>query len=312
MLFVALAFVDDAGAAEMASIQAILNTDGSGKMVANVSTGHGGEMWSWQACTDGGLVCGGFGTGQIIETGSASANTVFVATEAIAGATTRSPVWHGDITPATPPSVSGEVRANALVTPVRGTWTGGWDGDFELTQLAACVDAGGANCTTLTAPPAYTDACPDESAVIDPIFTGRYLRVADAIYGPGTAFAAVGLTSPYGGAIWPAGPTTSVAIVGQIASATGPRASACAPPPLESATVSQRGVATIHCEVACRILLRAHHGARRVHTTRTLAGPGTVSVHLARRAVRRLGHGRVAFTVDVDGAELVSRNVTLA
>ena len=150
------------------------------------------------------------------------------------GATTTSPVWRGRPSPLTPPSIRGALRANELVTPVPGSWRGGWSGDLNLTQLAACRTRQGRHCTTLTHTN-YLYPCPRGAAVLDPAFTGQYLRVANLRIGPNTGMLDYGVGSPYGHEIWVADPVTSVAIVGRIVKATGPREDACGAPPLSQA-----------------------------------------------------------------------------
>jgi hypothetical protein len=308
VLMVGLSTVARADATETARIQAVLNADGSGGMVVNSQSNHVGESWSWQACAPDDSGCTPFATGRSVVTGNAKPNTVFVAS-ANDGPTARSPVWHGAVSPSTPPSVTGAVRANSLVTSVAGGWSGGWDGDFDQMQLAACTTPEGTNCTTLT-DPNYHHGCGHEAAVIDVAFTGSYLRVADHRLGVNTVFAqSVVASSPYGRPVWAAGPTTSVAVVGRIAPATGPRAAGCGPPPLLSATLSGHGVARVHCAVACTIVLRAHRPLYRVRLERTLAAPGSARVQLPMAAIRRLGLGRASFAVEVDGTLLAMRTV---
>ena len=94
---------------------------------------------------------------------------MFIATEPLTQYEATSPTWHGNISPATPPAVNGATRANALVTPVRGTWNDGWERDFQQTQIAARKTAEGTDCTALS-DPSYP-GCPAEAAVIDAMFT---------------------------------------------------------------------------------------------------------------------------------------------
>lgn len=216
---------------QSASIQAVLQADGQGEMLANSQTNPVSETWSWLACGGvGASDCRQYASGRSARTAGAGPGTVFVAV-ASDGPTATSPVWHGQVMSSSAPTVRGHVRANALVTPAPGNWSGGWDGDFDQTQLAACVHADGTDCTTLT-DPHYLRGCRAGAAVIDPIFAGRYLRVADRRWGVGTAFAAVAATSPYSHRPWGRGSLTSVAVVGRIARATGPRTVHCGPPPL--------------------------------------------------------------------------------
>jgi hypothetical protein len=142
-----------------------------------------------------------------------------------------SPLWSGKPAPSTPPSIKGPIRANELVTPISSRWRGGWRGDRDRTQLAACRSPRGRHCTTLTHTN-YPEACPRGAAVLDPQFTGQYLRVANHRLGPDTGMLAYAVGSPYGHEIWRRDATTSVAIVGRIAKAVGPRRNSCGAPPL--------------------------------------------------------------------------------
>jgi hypothetical protein len=117
------------------------------------------------------------------------------------------------------------------VTPSPSQWHGGWADDYDVFQLAACKNSKGLRCTTLT-DLHYPDDCPHGAAVLDPQFTGSYLRVADQRIGAGTGFLDFAVPTPYGRRIWGANRMTSVAIVGRIAKATGPRTIKCGPPPL--------------------------------------------------------------------------------
>jgi hypothetical protein len=268
--------------------------------------GPAGQTWSWQACAQDGSGCTPFASGQKITTAGAKPSSSFLAT-GNDGSMARSPLWHGNVSAAALPGVSGSVRANALVTPVAGTWTGGWDGDFDQVQLAACTTSQGTNCTALTDP--HYRGCAHEAAVIDVAFTGSYLRVADQRLGVNTAFPEYALSSPYGRQVWAPGQTTSVAVVGRIAPATGARASGCGPPPLLSATLSGQGVARVHCGVACTVVLRARRPSYRVRLERTLPAPGSATVHLPMAALRRLGRGPASFSVEVDGTLFATRTV---
>ncbi len=72
-------------------------------------------------CAADGLNCQPFGEGNPIDTGSALPNSIFVATELLTQYEATSPIWYGNVSAATPPGVSGPIRANGLVTPVPGT-----------------------------------------------------------------------------------------------------------------------------------------------------------------------------------------------
>jgi hypothetical protein len=339
--FACMAMAEVAFAAETAFIQATLGPEGSGSMLANVANGHPGEAWSWNVCAPDGSECASFGGGQAITTGATPGGHVFVATEAVSGASVTSPVWNGPTAAATPPSISGAVRANALVTPVVGTWTGGWIGDFDVTQLAACESPAGTGCTSLTDPD-YPGGCPGAAAVIDAAFTGMYLRVADRVYGPNTTFSAEADSTPYEATVWPAGPTVSVAMAGQILAATGARESACGPPPIEErqqqpsqlapsqppstaptapvaapkrrragVTVTRTGLVFVICPSACRIVTTIRRGPKRRLISAALKKRGTWKLRLSARSIARLGPGRAQLIVRVNGLLIARRSVRL-
>ena len=207
--------VAPAGSTERGFMQVTLNPDGGGAMLINSQTDPPGETWATDTCAPPGTGCVPFALGQMVNTSGAPAGIVFVAT-ASDGPTASSPVWHGNVSATSPPAVTGAVRANALVTPVPATWVGGWTGDFEQTQLAACVTQDGGECTTLT-DTHYVGGCPGGAAVIDPAFTGQYLRVADQRFGTGTAFPLYAVSWPYSTlSVWPAAailPTTATDVV---------------------------------------------------------------------------------------------------
>jgi hypothetical protein len=198
-----------------------------------------------------------------------------------------------------------------VLRPVAGRWSGGWDGDFDRLQLAACTGPDGTGCISLTEPNHYR-GCPQEGALVDVAFTGRYLRVADDRLGVGTVFAAYLVRSPYGTPVWPQSPTTSVSVVGRIAPATGPRAARCGPPPLISATLSERGVAKVRCGVPCVVGLRVQRRFYRARVEETLPAAGSATVRLPAEVLRNLGRGRASITVEVDGTPFAARTVKFA
>jgi hypothetical protein len=209
------------------------------------------------------------------------------------------------------------VRANELVTTTPATWSGGWNGDFDQTQLAACATPTGEGCLSLTEPK-YVRGCRHEGTVLDPAFTGKYLRIADRRYGPGTIFTLEAAVSPFGHAIWKASGSTSVAMLGRIKQATGPRSAKCGPPPLIEASISSEGVATIGCGLGCRAVLIAKRGkvraraTRKVFPTRPLGSERPLRLKLSPRALVHLGPGRVHMTVKIDGRQAATRTVLLS
>lgn len=222
-----------AHATERATVSTNLKPNGSGFLIANSQTNPEDETWAWQTCSADLASCTPFGGGRTISTRGARPNTRFLVTSSY-GATAVSSLWRGNLRPLGPPAVSGILRANQRVTPTPGRWRGGWIDDYDIFQLAACQSPTGLRCTTLT-DLNYPAGCPHGAALLDPVFAGDYLRVADRRIGAGTAFPAFAVSSPYGNSIWSADRMTSVAIVGPIGKATGPRTVECGPPPLTEA-----------------------------------------------------------------------------
>jgi hypothetical protein len=219
-----------AGAVERATVSTSLKANGSGLLIANAQSNPEDQTWTWQACSADLSRCTSFGIGRTISTGGARPNTRFRATSSY-GATAVSSLWRGGLRPLGPPAVTGILQASERVTPRPGRWRGGWSDDYDIFQLAACKSPNGLRCTTLT-DLHYPDGCPHGAAVLDPLFAGSYLRVADRRIGTGTAFSDIRAPTPYGGKIWGPDRMTSVAIIGRIAKATDPRTVKCGPPPL--------------------------------------------------------------------------------
>jgi hypothetical protein len=328
----------DAHSSSAPSIDRYLNDNGTGMMIANPNPQ--GRTWSWEICPPGGGACAPYATGTIVSTGAAAPGTVFKAT-ANDGSIATSRPWQGPVTAINPPWVAGEVRANALVTPIVGTWSGGWEGDFNGTELAACREADGSGCISLTDPDYFPGGCGGGRAVIDPYFTGWYLRVANVRYGPNTLFEAIAVSTPYGATIWPANAITSVSVVGRIEPASGPRSVACGPPPLSSGAapggappaeapacaststsrscgpfptvrLSRRGAARIGCPRTCRVLLVAKNRSRSVRVARTVYAGDTVTVRLGASRLGRLRGPTATVLVYVNGARLAKRQIRLS
>jgi hypothetical protein len=83
-------------------------------------------------------------------------------------------------------------------------------------------------------------------------------------------------------------------------------------PAKASASLSTHGAATVRCPAACHVVLGARRGSHRVHVVVTLHANGTVTLHLSKRALRRLGRGRVVVSVEVDGKVIATRTVRVA
>ena len=296
-----------ATAAEQAVVEAFLTPDGSGELIAQENFREG-KGWSWEACTIGLTSCVHYATGEETTTAHAMPETIFRATSR-AGASAFSPVWHGDVKSLEPPSVQGQLLANELVTPIAGRWSGGWDGDYNWTQLAACSTPAETECTTLT-DQHFNGSCARGAAVLDPAFVGQYLRVADQRVDAEAGIELYAISSPYHqDEIWQAGPLTSVAIVGRIGRAKGPRKAKCGPPPVVTeASISKRGIVEVKCTLSCHIAVIGQRGARtvRIHG-KALAFPKELRFPRGKRTY--LNGGPLQIRVLIDGKQVAHRNV---
>jgi hypothetical protein len=229
LAWLALASGSPIASAAAEVVSASIQENGSGLMIANAGSNPEDQTWSWEACSRDLSSCEAFAQGRIVTTAGAPPRTVFRATSNY-GATGISPVWRGRVKTVRPPSVRGPVRANELVTPVPGRWKGGWADSADWLQLAACEGPRGRNCTTLT-DMHFVEGCENEAAVLDPHFTGQYLRVADWRVAD-TGILEYGISSPYGQPVWKKRRAISVALVGKIAAANSLRTEQCGAPPL--------------------------------------------------------------------------------
>lgn len=297
-------------AAESASIQSFLNEAGGGGMIANSQTNPDDETWSWEVCSVDVETCTPFAQGRIVHTPGAPTPSVFKATSSH-GATALSPRWNGRASAVLPPTASGTVQAGEIVLPLPGRWRGGWKGDYDWTQLAACKGPEDEGCTTLT-DMHYIDGCRNGATVIDPKFTGMYLRVADQRVSAGTGILDYGRETPYGPYIWPESPTVSVAILGRIAPAKGSAATGCGPPLVE-ASISRRGAGTVRCEATCRATLVARQGKRQAHTSRKVASgrrdAAAASLRLRPTQLEGFKPGAIQLLLKVDGWRVASRTL---
>jgi hypothetical protein len=279
--------------------------DGSGLMIAN-STNPATETWSWEVCLRDLSYCAPFATGQTVSTNGAPARTKFRATSSL-GAVALTPAWNGNAKPVSAPSATGRIRANELVTPVPGAWAGGWDGGVHITQLAACTDRAGTECIVI-ADRSYVGGCPDGAAVIDPAFTGDYLRVADNFYGPDPISPGVAV-GRYHAERDLANPTTSVAIVGRIALATGPRTETCGPGEHKPVRIDRHGAAIAQCLRPCSVTLTARGEDEFLRRGRDLPSLRSAKLSFRPRALIRLEGHRVRITAEVDGERVARRTI---
>ncbi len=303
-----------ANAAENARVSVTIRPDGSGGMVANSVTNPADEVWRWEACDTSLSRCQPFSEGRIVGTGAAPAETIFRVTSSY-GASALSPVWHGVVSPAASPSVSGAVRANQLVAPLPGGWTGGWDGDGSYTQLSACPARASAGCIPITDPD-YVDGCKGGAAVLDPAFVGRYLRVAEWRHGP-NPISHLLPAWPLMEEPWDSSPVVNVGFVGRIKPAVHPRRAGCGIPPLVEASLSRAGVGSVICLLGCRATLVAHGSKRSLRILRRLSkvryappqGPPPMRLRFDESEIASLGKGPVRFLLRVNGRRVASRTL---
>jgi hypothetical protein len=301
-------FAGTALAAENAVVETFLASDGSGELLAIENSGEG-KGWTWQACVVDLSRCTPYAEGSKATTDSAAPETIFRATSR-AGRSASSPIWHGDVKSLTAPSVRGPLFANQLVTPVPSQWGGGWDGDYDWTQLAACTNESGGDCVTLT-DQHFNGSCAHGAAVLDPAFVGKYLRVADQRVEREAGIEFYAVLSPYHhGEVWQPGALTSVAIVGRIQPARGGRKTKCGPPPIVAkASISRDGVATIQCTLGCRATLVAKQGTRVVRVRGRALPSFSKKLQLSRQKIGYFGKGAVQFSVLLDGKQAIKQTV---
>jgi len=298
-------------------VSASLTEAGGGWLTANGAGNPPSQTWTWQICNQAGEACRPFGSGQQIQAGSPPGGTTFRATSNT-GMNGLSPIWNGPLHVAAAPTVTGAVQANQLVTPVPAVWEGGWTGDFTRTQLSLCSSTAGTGC--IAPLEFYGGSCPTGALTIDKDFTGWWLRAATTVYGPDTGFATPAIVSPdgYGAAIWSAGATTSVAVLGRVAPASGPPAGNCGPPALfpglpplialkvQSAGISDDG-AVVRCSRSCTV---SFHASRRGRVaTATKNAQGEIRLRIPHGSLARLGRGSIRYTLFVDGHRVAQATI---
>jgi hypothetical protein len=291
-------------------IQSSINPGGrSGHLSASSEPG----TLTWEACDSDLRGCKPFGSGRAIDTKGSKIGTVFRVRYDEAE-TALSPEWRGPVTELAPPRVAGVIQANDYVTPVPGSWSGGWRDEPSEMQLSACLTEAGEGCVALT-DPHYITRCPNSASFyLDPQFVGRYLRVADRQNGGPHYEAAIGTISPYGAEIFGRSRTVSVAMVGQIAPAVSSPAGECGPSPAPTATISAEGVARVECGAGCSALLVGTRSGRRA----TIAGAipeqdllrsKALELQLSQASLARLGVGKIRLIVEIDGKRLAQRTI---
>jgi hypothetical protein len=254
--------------------------------------------------------------GSQISTGGAVSGTVFTAT--LAGRTLVSPEWDGNVYFAKGPSLRGTISANEFVAPENGDWRGGWPHQIGITQLAACRNADGSDCIVLSN---YHFACVANGGehpagtVLDPVLTGWYLRLAEQVEILGTAPV---ILHPEEEAPFTASGIATVAVLGRIDAASGPRTTDCGVPPQLQASISKFGIATVRCGLGCAARLEAKCGRRRARISATvppmlfsLPAKKLPKLRFPSRKLRRLGGCRAHFTARLNGQVAARRTIRL-
>jgi hypothetical protein len=287
--------------------QVLLNADGSGQIFMNDQSSP-----EWKACKPDLTSCTLFAKGSF-STGDAPPETVFWGGEDL-----LTPLWKGNVHATAPPSVTGAVRADHVVTPIAAQWGGGWENDWDQLTLSICRTAAGQQCVTINHEGGVGECGAGGATLIDPAFAGWYLQVVDRRYGADTAFAGVGHPFYYWAPEVIGGPTVSVALVGKIAPATGPPRAGCSSPPPFSALITRKGSAEVGCPiVACHAELIARRDRISVRMVRRLVPApgsgrgGSATLRLRPSALKRLPRGPVHFTVKINGRVLARRTLRL-
>jgi hypothetical protein len=299
------------------TVSATFGPGGGGWLAAEGFEASSPPTWTptWQECDAAGEACQPFGVGENIAVGGAPGGVRFKALGED-GSSALSPVWRGALNRLAPPRVRGALRANRLVTPVPAVWSGGWTTDIDETGLSACPTRTGDGCFILAE--SGHGNCAGAS-VIDPDFTGWYLRVASSVTTPDQQIAEPGHGAGYSTGTWEAGPGSTVAVLGRIAPATGRRTSSCGPPPLVPglpphealqvayAEITTDGLAIVRCSALCAV--REQASARHRRAMAEAGGTGEIELRVPGRALARLGHGPIRYTLFIDGHRVEQRTI---
>ncbi len=307
-----------ARAAKPPEVDSSINPDGTGQLFATTNPGP----WRWEACLAPGTGCHPFARGRIVQTADAPAGTIFRVTDG-SGVVSEEREWLGRLKAVAPPQVAGSLLANGYVSPVTGLWSGGWRGEDSEMQLSACTTEAGQGCISITAFHFVREGCASsDSFYLNPEFAGLYLRVADRQSGGPHAETPFAVFSPSGRnwgfePVWERSRATSVAVVGQIAASTTPSTGECGPSPSPRAKILGPGVARVECPAGCEATLVGSRGGRTervsgmIREQSLLRPEPALELKLPPSAIKRLGTGRVHLSVDIDGAPLTRRTLSL-
>lgn len=90
----------------------------------------------------------------MLRAGRTRPGTTFEASAAYRGHTyrVRSSRWRGRVKAIARPRLIGEPRVGMRVTPIAGSWRGGWGDERDLLSLVACRTRNGRGCVTIAHP----------------------------------------------------------------------------------------------------------------------------------------------------------------
>ena len=233
-----------------------------------------------------------------------------------------SPVWQGNLTLATPPSIAGRLRVDELVIPVPGELAGRMGRRLDQTQWSGRLRDPDRGRLRLAHRPQVRRRLRTRRHGARSVLCRRVSAGRRSGAGPGPSPPLDAAVSPYGHPLWPAEGNTAVALVGRIG--RGHRRAVrepCGPKPQVEAWISSRGVAKVSCPFGCEATLVAGQaGEQRPETLRVPSTgatedpdprgsthptrPGGPPRRYHRAKLRRLGAGRGALVVEVGGADL--------
>jgi hypothetical protein len=190
--------------------QAIYDDAGQPWIGAGFSPDGGIGTATWWTCQPGRECAQAPAALGWLKAGPVPPGTVFEARANVQGVAyvVRSPVWNGQLSPTSRPSLKGGTIVGRKVRPVGAHWTGGWGqpGDVSLMHVEACRTAKAAHCVTLSA---QGGQYPRSGAppFVARRYTGWYLFAIDARYSRDSAFAGGGYTAAGGVPPVKVGPT---------------------------------------------------------------------------------------------------------
>jgi hypothetical protein len=228
--------------------------------------------------------------------------------------------WQGTVKAVAPPTLTGTPVVGSTVTPHAGSWSGGWDTDFDGLQVVACPRAVASDCTLLSAQDVLPSGNASGATTLDDTYVGWYLFAFDART-TAAASSAVLLPPSPGDPMWGVGPLSPAPTVSQSAPlgpivtasvvppapSPAPPAPAPAPAPpaprtIATAQLAARAVSSksrvalgsVTCSAACSVHVRAR-GAGHLSSSAKLELPaGTSDLSVPRGRLHYTDHLKVS------------------